>query len=258
MVRVRPLAVSAAVIAVASGVVCAGLAWRRVRQYPARSPADADRRAGTGRVWLEPARVEGTSMLPSLPPGARVAVAPVPDPNSVGRGQLVVVGATALPAGLGLPPQMVKRVVGLPGEHVRVDAAGLWVDGRPVPEPYRRPPRRAGHRAEGRRGDRTGNRAGDRPAQPGPTVTEPFEVRLGLGEYLVLGDRRDASTDGRTFGPVRLDDLDGIVRFAYWPVRSLVATLRGRGFWHHAWRTRIPNTESGGQRHEPGRSIPQS
>ena len=40
---------------------------------------------------------------------------------------------------------------------------------------------------------------------------------LGPDEFLVVGDNQAASTDGREFGPVRADAIEGIVRFRYWP-----------------------------------------
>jgi signal peptidase I len=83
-------------------------------------------------------------------------------------------------------------VVGLPGERVRLHAGGLEVDGRAVPEPYL---------------------AGGPPGE--------LELELGPAQYLVLGDHRAASTDGRDFGPVGADALLGRVRFAYWPPRRL-------------------------------------
>jgi signal peptidase I len=43
------------------------------------------------------------------------------------------------------------------------------------------------------------------------------EGRLRAGRYLVVGDDPAASTDGRTFGPVDRSDIEGVVRFRYWP-----------------------------------------
>lgn len=40
---------------------------------------------------------------------------------------------------------------------------------------------------------------------------------LGPDQYLVVGDHRDASTDGRSFGPVALQAVEGVVRLRYWP-----------------------------------------
>ena len=139
------------------------------------------------RARLEPMLVEGGSMRPTLDPGQRIAVAPLVRPPA--RGDLVVLARPAGPRDL----EVVKRVVGLPGERVRLGAGGLEVDGQAVPEPY---------------------------LAGGPGAGE-LELRLGPAEYLVLGDHRAASTDGRDFGPVGADALLGRVRFAYWPPRRL-------------------------------------
>jgi signal peptidase I len=140
-------------------------------------------------------------MAPTLRRGQRIAVAPLVRPPA--RGDLVVL---ARPRPTGAPPwgspdpsrpggdlEVVKRVVGLPGERVRLGPGGLEVDGRAVPEPY---------------------------LTNGPGTTA-VDLRLGPAQYLVLGDHRAASTDGRDFGPVGADALLGRVRFAYWPPRRL-------------------------------------
>jgi signal peptidase I len=121
--------------------------------------------AAARRARLEPMLVHGESMRPTLVPGQRIAVGPPARP--LRRGAVVVVRH---PHQDGL--EVVKRVVGLPGERVRL--------------------------------------LGDRP-----------EVTLGPDEYFVLGDNREASTDGRAFGPVGWDRIVGEVRFAYWPPRRL-------------------------------------
>jgi signal peptidase I len=146
------------------------------------------------RSRLEPMLVKGDSMRPTLRPGQRIAVAPLVRPPA--RGDLVVLARPAGPRDL----EVVKRVVGLPGERVRLGAGGLEVDGQAVPEPYLA-------------------------AGPGPGE---LELRLGPAEYLVLGDHRAASTDGRDFGPVGADALLGRVRFAYWPPRPLRWRRRSR------------------------------
>jgi signal peptidase I len=136
------------------------------------------------RARLEPMLVKGGSMRPTLGPGQRIAVAPLVRPPD--RGDLVVLRS---PRHL----EVVKRVVGLPGERVRLSGGRLEVDGQAVPEPY----------------------------LAGPTSGGELDLQLGPAEYLVLGDHRAASTDGRDFGPVGADALVGRVRFAYWPPRRL-------------------------------------
>ena len=77
---------------------------------------------------------------------------------------------------------------------MRLRSGRLEVDGEAVPEPY---------------------------LAGGPGAAGELDLRLGPAEYLVLGDHRAASTDGRDFGPVGADALVGRVRFAYWPPRRL-------------------------------------
>jgi len=139
------------------------------------------------RARLEPMLVSGGSMRPTLHPGQRIAVAPLVRPPA--RGDLVVVARPRSTGDL----EVVKRVVGLPGERVRLAAGRLEVDGAPVPEPY----------------------------LAGPPTSAELELELGPAQYLVLGDHRAASIDGRDFGPVGADALLGLVRFAYWPPRRL-------------------------------------
>jgi signal peptidase I len=136
------------------------------------------------RARLEPMLVKGGSMRPTLDPGQRIAVAPLVRPPT--RGDLVVLNR---PGNL----EVVKRVVGLPGERVRLRSGQLEVDGRAVPEPY----------------------------LAGPPDAGELDLELGPAQYLVLGDHRAASTDGRDFGPVGADAVVGRVRFVYWPPRRL-------------------------------------
>lgn len=164
----RTTALGATALAAAALVAAAALAVRRAR--------------------LEPMLVKGGSMRPTLVPGQRIAVAPLDRPPV--RGDLVVLES---PRDGRL--EVLKRVVGLPGERVRLVAGRLEVDGLVVLEPYL-----AGGPGAG---------GGD------------LDLQLGPAQYLVLGDHRPASTDGRDFGPVPADALVGRVRFAYWPPRPL-------------------------------------
>lgn len=143
------------------------------------------------RARLEPLLVHGDSMRPTLEPGQRIAVGPVR--RTPRRGEVVLLRRAGR--------EMVKRVVGLPGERVRLVDGRLEVDGRNVPEPY----------AVGR-----------------SARAVELDVLLGHEELVVLGDSRGHSTDSRSFGPVRREDVVGIVRFAYWPPRRVPRLKRVR------------------------------
>jgi signal peptidase I len=79
----------------------------------------------------------------------------------------------------------VKRVIGLPGENWRERAGAIFIDGKPLPEPWIRPARR------------------DNQSFPGS--------RIGAGRYLLLGDNRAFSCDSRHFGVVPLANIRGKV-----------------------------------------------
>ena len=153
--------------------------------------------AAARRARLEPMLVHGESMLPALAPGQRIAVGPVR--RAPRRGDVVVVRRPER--------EVVKRLVGLPGERVRLAGGRLEIDGRHVPEPWAvaRP-----------RLDANGP-----PGPLDPDGTVELDLRLGADQLVVLGDCRDRSTDSRSFGPVRRNDLIAIVRFAYWPPRRM-------------------------------------
>jgi signal peptidase I len=103
-------------------------------------------------------------MAPTLTDGQLVLTRSLRPTHAVGRGDLVVLDSPAEP---GL--QVVKRVVGLPGEWVTFDAGRVSIDGRPLPEPYATPSVFRG------------------------------EYHVPAGHYLVLGDNRDASSDSRSW-----------------------------------------------------------
>jgi type IV secretory pathway protease TraF len=51
----------------------------------------------------------------------------------------------------------------------------------------------------------------------------PGDRILGPNEYWVLGERPEASTDSRMFGPVPRSSVRGVVKLRYWPPSRLAA-----------------------------------
>jgi len=108
---------------------------------------------------------------------------------------------------------LLKRVAAIPGDEVAVKGGQLWINGRPVPIA-----REGGELVEqlGRAGHPVRITAGGGPAY-GP-------VRLGPDEYLMLGDNRGESHDGRSFGLVDRKSILG---------KAVGVWMRdGRPGWH--------------------------
>jgi signal peptidase I len=142
------------------------------------------------RRRLTRVEVAGESMLPGLAPGDFVLVRlGAPSPTRAAGAVIVLKPprARAVPA---RPQLLLKRIVGLPGEMLRIGAA-VEVNGRILEEPYRR-----GIAAE----------SGYRDVQA-----------VSAGHYCVLGDNRAESTDSRDFGEIPADRILGVAAWRYWP-----------------------------------------
>lgn len=96
------------------------------------------------------------------------------------------------------PVYYIKRIIGLPGEKVRIGKDGtIYINGTPLAEEY-------GY--ETISSDMIG-RAGK-------------DIILAEDEYFVLGDNRNDSKDSRFLevGNIKRKDLEGKARFCIWPL----------------------------------------
>jgi signal peptidase I len=87
----------------------------------------------------------------------------------------------------------VKRVVGLPGDHLRIVDGEVIRNGRPEHAPYI-------VRCQGE-----------------PSCDFPGTIVVPRGDYYMMGDNRPNSEDARFFGPVPRAWLIGQAFFTYWP-----------------------------------------
>jgi signal peptidase I len=130
-------------------------------------------------------QVHGQSMEPSLHNGQYLIASKVAywlHPPE--RGDVVVLDP---PRG-DSPVPYIKRVIGLPGDLVEVRDQRVWVNGIALNEPYISAP----------------------PNYPGNWV-------VTAGEYFVLGDNRNNSSDSHSWGLLPEDHLIGKAFFSYWP-----------------------------------------
>ena len=95
---------------------------------------------------------------------------------------------------------LIKRVVGLPGDELRIADGVLYRNGEPLFEPY------------------TYSQSG----RTEPLTTDDHWT-IPAGELFVMGDHRDGSTDSRVFGPVAIAEVEARVLFRAVPLSGVDA-----------------------------------
>jgi len=144
-------------------------------------------------------QVDGASMETTLQNRDRLIVFKVPrtlarithNDYIPKRGDIIVFNQVGLyDTSGGTEKQLIKRVVGLPGERVVIKDGTLTVFNEAYPKGYN-PDTSTGY------------------STSSATTPGTSDVTVGEGEVFVLGDNRGNSTDSRAFGPVRLDYVVG-------------------------------------------------
>jgi signal peptidase I len=85
---------------------------------------------------------------------------------------------------------LIKRVIGLPGELVQIDRGRVYINGSLLDEPY---------------------------VIKGFCESCHGDWIIGPDQYFVLGDNRDNSMDSHSFGPISRDLIVGEAWIRYWP-----------------------------------------
>jgi signal peptidase I len=138
----------------------------------------------------QPVRVEGTSMLPRLEDRDRLFINKfVYHISAIERGDVVVFRYPRDPE-----KSYIKRVIALPGDHIRIDRGTVWLNGKPLKEEYV-------------------------PARYRDTRSMP-EMVVPDDCYFMMGDHRSISSDSREFGPVNRELIYGKAVFVYWPAKD--------------------------------------
>jgi signal peptidase I len=149
--------------------------------------------------------VEGESMMPTLQDGNKLVV------NKIGyqigelnRFDVIVFHANQ-------EEDYVKRIIGLPGDHVEYRDDVLYINGKKYEESYLDK-----YREEAFGGRLTGEF----------TLLElTGEETVPEGHIFVLGDNRLGSRDSRDFGFVSIDQVVGKVDLRYWPMDQVDVTF---------------------------------
>jgi signal peptidase I len=88
----------------------------------------------------------------------------------------------------------VKRVVGLPGDHLKIAAGKVFRNGRQERGSY------------------------IQPCQAGSYCNFPTEITVPPDHYYMMGDNRGESDDSRFWGPIPQSSIVGTAFFTYWPL----------------------------------------
>lgn len=129
-------------------------------------------------------RVDGFSMRPTLEDGEFVLVSKMSYRfGHVDRGDIIVFHFPLNP-----DEELIKRVIGLPGDHISVQSGILSVNGQVINEPY---------------------------IASTPSYSGEWDVMDG--KLFVLGDNRNNSNDSKDWGLLPLEKVVGKAVVIYWP-----------------------------------------
>src|ERR1041384_2656515 len=144
-----------------------------------------------GVFLYQPVKVEGGSMEPGLEDQERIFINKlVYHFESIERGDIVVFHYPRDPR-----KSFIKRVIGLPGDRIRITYGRVYVNGVMLAESYVPPDYQ------------------DARSYPETVIPE--------NAYFVLGDHRSMSNDSREIGPVMRSFIYGKAVFGYWPREKL-------------------------------------
>jgi signal peptidase I len=139
----------------------------------------------------QPVKVEGTSMMPGLEDQERIFVNKfVYRWEPIERGDIVVFRYPR-----DTSKSYIKRVIGIAGDHIRIESGQVYVNGEALDEDYV-PSDYVDARSYG-------------------------EIVVPANSFFVLGDHRSMSNDSRDFGTVNERYIYGKAVFGYWPMEKL-------------------------------------
>jgi signal peptidase I len=156
----------------------------------------------------QPFEVEQNSMVPTINEGEYVLIDKVsPRFSDYQRGDIVVFNPPSGYSEGGVP--FIKRVIGLPGDTVRLENGKVFVtpsggSATQLTEPY------------------INRDINNRPEATLPRDAEgTSDWTVPAGSYFVMGDNRTVSQDSRVFGPITRDLIIGRAWLRYFPLNKI-------------------------------------
>ena len=146
--------------------------------------------------------IDGPSMQTTLMPQDRVLVNKMSYKlHDIHRGDVIVFDRVTNQV---QHDDLIKRVLGLPGETLEIRSCIVYIDGVEVDEPYLNPEQTSQIEPSARCGSHTD--------------MAPIEVPEDM--VFVMGDNRVQSLDSRVFGPIDTDKVRGRAFVVIWPASA--------------------------------------
>lgn len=127
--------------------------------------------------------IPSEAMAPTLRDGDHIAVEEIYAASAIHRGVIVVFKEPPNDIEPGMT-DLVKRIIGLPGETIASRDGSVYINGAVLKEPW---------------------------LPAGVTTSDFSPVQIPPRDYFVIGDNRGNSADSRIFGPIAGDLIVGVV-----------------------------------------------
>lgn len=143
----------------------------------------------------EPHKVFGSSMVPNFHNGDFIITNKISlrfsEPQ---RGEVII-----LQNPRDLNQVFIKRIIGFPGERIKVSQGKVYINSELLGEPYLP----------------TGTLT-----RGGNFLSDNEEILIPNDQYFVMGDNRGGSSDSREWGPVKGELIIGQAWLRYWPIEK--------------------------------------
>lgn len=157
--------------------------------------------------------------------------------RQIHRGDIIVFHYPVNPA-----QHFVKRVVGVPGDRIRLIRKRVFINGAPISEPYVRYFKQDSNlfRDDFPRLDLLDPGINADWWMQMPKLVEDGQLIVPEGNYFAMGDNRDDSSDSRYWGFVPRENIIGRPLLIYWSIRNPesdlpVAPSLGDRLYHFAY-----------------------
>lgn len=154
----------------------------------------------------QPHKVAGNSMIPIYQDGNYILTDKLSYRfEKPQRGQVIVLKKPQNVAPIGRDEDFIKRIIGLPGDIVKVFGGKVYINDLLIDEKYL---------------------PIGRITPPNHFLKEGQMFKIPDNQYIVMGDNREASSDSREWGTIVREEIIGKVFFRYWPLNKFGITIK--------------------------------